>query len=393
MQFDNIELAIEALKNGESIIVVDDEDRENEGDLVAITEWMADDTINFMAKEGRGLICAPIDRSIARRLELNAMERNNTDVYGTHFTVSVDHKTTTTGISANERMLTARALIDDNASATDFNRPGHLFPLIAKDNGVLERNGHTEAAVDLAKLSGARPAGVICEIMNDDGTMAKGDDLQTFKERHNLKMITIESLIAYRKQTESHVELNAKVNMPTDLGTFDMYGFTTDLSDEEIVVIAKGDIRRNENVRIHSACLTGDIFHSQRCDCGAQLEASMKYIDENGGMIIYLPQEGRGIGLMNKLRAYELIEKGYDTVTANLALGFDEDLRDYNIAAQILKYFNIEKIKLLSNNPKKFEGLKEYGINIEDRIELIVPETEHNHSYMETKKRKMGHLI
>ncbi|MFW3516426.1 3,4-dihydroxy-2-butanone-4-phosphate synthase [Staphylococcus caprae] len=393
MQFDNIELAIEALKNGESIIVVDDEDRENEGDLVAITEWMADGTINFMAKEGRGLICAPIDRSIARRLELNAMERNNTDVYGTHFTVSVDHKTTTTGISANERMLTARALIDDNASATDFNRPGHLFPLIAKDNGVLERNGHTEAAVDLAKLSGARPAGVICEIMNDDGTMAKGNDLQTFKERHNLKMITIESLIAYRKQTESHVELNAKVNMPTDLGTFDMYGFTTDLSDEEIVVIAKGDIRRNENVRIHSACLTGDIFHSQRCDCGAQLEASMKYIDENGGMIIYLPQEGRGIGLMNKLRAYELIEKGYDTVTANLALGFDEDLRDYNIAAQILKYFNIEKIKLLSNNPKKFEGLKEYGINIEDRIELIVPETEHNHSYMETKKRKMGHLI
>lgn len=393
MQFDNIELAIEALKNGESIIVVDDEDRENEGDLVAITEWMADDTINFMAKEGRGLICAPIDRSIARRLELNAMERNNTDVYGTHFTVSVDHKTTTTGISANERMLTARALIDDNASATDFNRPGHLFPLIAKDNGVLERNGHTEAAVDLAKLSGARPAGVICEIMNDDGTMAKGNDLQTFKERHNLKMITIESLIAYRKQTESHVELNAKVNMPTDLGTFDMYGFTTDLSDEEIVVIAKGDIRRNENVRIHSACLTGDIFHSQRCDCGAQLEASMKYIDENGGMIIYLPQEGRGIGLMNKLRAYELIEKGYDTVTANLALGFDEDLRDYNIAAQILKYFNIEKIKLLSNNPKKFEGLKEYGINIEDRIELIVPETEHNHSYMKTKKRKMGHLI
>lgn len=393
MQFDNIELAIEALKNGESIIVVDDEDRENEGDLVAITEWMADDTINFMAKEGRGLICAPIDRSIARRLELNAMESNNTDVYGTHFTVSVDHKTTTTGISANERMLTARALIDDNASATDFNRPGHLFPLIAKDKGVLERNGHTEAAVDLAKLSGARPAGVICEIMNDDGTMAKGNDLQTFKERHNLKMITIESLIAYRKQTESHVELNAKVNMPTDLGTFDMYGFTTDLSDEEIVVIAKGNIRRNENVRIHSACLTGDIFHSQRCDCGAQLEASMRYIDENGGMIIYLPQEGRGIGLMNKLRAYELIEKGYDTVTANLALGFDEDLRDYNIAAQILKYFNIEKIKLLSNNPKKFEGLKEYGINIEDRIELIVPETEHNHSYMETKKTKMGHLI
>ncbi len=393
MQFDTVELAIEALRKGESIIVVDDEDRENEGDLIAITEWMADDTINFMAKEGRGLICAPLDTSIAKRLELNAMEPHNTDAYGTHFTVSIDHKNTTTGISAYERTMTARALIDHHANAEDFNRPGHLFPLIAKDNGVLERNGHTEAAVDLAKLTGAKPAGVICEIMNDDGTMARGEDLQSFKERHNLKMITIESLIEYRKQSESHVKLNAKVNMPTDYGKFDMYGFTTDLSDEEIVVIAKGSIRSNENVRIHSSCLTGDIFHSQRCDCGAQLEASMKYIDEHGGMIIYLPQEGRGIGLMNKLRAYELIEKGYDTVTANLALGFDEDLRDYNIAAQILKYFNVEKVNLLSNNPKKFEGLKEYGINIEDRIELIVPETAYNHKYMETKKSKMGHLI
>ena len=393
MQFDTIELAIEALRNGESIIVVDDEDRENEGDLVAVTEWMDDNTINFMAREGRGLICAPIDKSIAERLKLQSMEQNNTDIYGTHFTVSIDHYKTTTGISAHERTQTARALIDENTNPEDFHRPGHLFPLIAKENGVLTRNGHTEAAVDLARLTGAQPAGVICEIMNDDGTMAKGEDLQSFKERHHLKMITIKSLVAFRKAVELNVNLKAKVKMPTDFGHFDMYGFTTDYSDEEIVAIVKGDLKSNPNVRMHSACLTGDIFHSQRCDCGAQLEASMKYIEEHGGMIIYLPQEGRGIGLMNKLRAYELIEKGYDTVTANLALGFDEDLRDYHVAAEILKYFGLSKINLLSNNPKKFEGLKDYGIEIVDRIELIVPETQHNHSYMETKKNKMGHLI
>ena len=393
MQFDTIELAIEALRNGESIIVVDDEDRENEGDLVAVTEWMDDNTINFMAKEGRGLICAPIDKSIAERLKLQSMEQNNTDIYGTHFTVSIDHYKTTTGISAHERTQTARALIDENTNPEDFHRPGHLFPLIAKENGVLTRNGHTEAAVDLARLTGAQPAGVICEIMNDDGTMAKGEDLQSFKERHHLKMITIKSLVAFRKAVELNVNLKAKVKMPTDFGHFDMYGFTTNYSDEEIVAIVKGDLKSNPNVRMHSACLTGDIFHSQRCDCGAQLEASMKYIDEHGGMIIYLPQEGRGIGLMNKLRAYELIEKGYDTVTANLALGFDEDLRDYHVAAEILKYFDISEINLLSNNPKKFEGLEDYGIEIVDRIELIVPETQYNHSYMETKKNKMGHLI
>lgn len=393
MQFDTIELAIEALRNGESIIVVDDEDRENEGDLVAVTEWMDDNTINFMAREGRGLICAPIDKSIAERLKLQSMEQNNTDIYGTHFTVSIDHYKTTTGISAHERTQTARALIDENTNPEDFHRPGHLFPLIAKENGVLTRNGHTEAAVDLARLTGAQPAGVICEIMNDDGTMAKGEDLQSFKERHHLKMITIKSLVAFRKAVELNVNLKAKVKMPTDFGQFDMYGFTTNYSDEEIVAIVKGDLKSNPNVRMHSACLTGDIFHSQRCDCGAQLEASMKYIDEHGGMIIYLPQEGRGIGLINKLRAYELIEKGYDTVTANLALGFDEDLRDYHVAAEILKYFDISEINLLSNNPKKFEGLEDYGIEIVDRIELIVPETQYNHSYMETKKNKMGHLI
>nr|WP_272108722.1 3,4-dihydroxy-2-butanone-4-phosphate synthase [Staphylococcus sp. NRL 22/194] len=393
MKFDDINVALEALKHGKSIIVVDDEDRENEGDLIAVTEWMEDDTINFMAQHGRGLICAPISKEIANRLNLVSMVKNNTDDYGTNFTVSVDHVSTSTGISAFDRMATARALINPESTPESFNRPGHLFPLIAKDNGVLERMGHTEAAVDLAILTGAQPAGVICEIMNDDGTMAKGQDLVAFKEKHQLKMITIQSLIEYRKKRANDVELKARVNMPTDNGDFEMYGFQSSLTDEEIVVLAKGEPRSTENVRIHSACLTGDIFHSQRCDCGAQLEAAMNYINEHGGLIIYLPQEGRGIGLINKLRAYELIECGHDTVTANLALGFDEDLRDYHIAARILNYFNVQQVNLLSNNPKKFEGLEEYGIKVADRTEIIVPETAHNHDYMTTKKLKMGHLI
>ncbi|MCD8914834.1 3,4-dihydroxy-2-butanone-4-phosphate synthase [Staphylococcus simulans] len=393
MQFDSIESAVEALKQGESIIVVDNEDRENEGDLVAITELMHDNTVNFMAQEGRGLICAPISLSLAKSLNLEPMVKENSDEFGTAFTESIDHIHTTTGISAKERMMTARALIDENSTASDFNRPGHLFPLIARTGGVLVRQGHTEAAVDLAEMTGSKPAGLICEIMNEDGTMAKGEQLQAFKEKHQLKMISIEALIHYRKVHETHMHAKAKVKMPTDFGTFDMYGFESDYSHDEIVAIVKGDVQNVENVRIHSSCLTGDIFHSQRCDCGAQLEAAMKYINEHGGMIIYLPQEGRGIGLINKLKAYELIEKGYDTVTANLALGFDEDLRDYYHAAEILKHFDIEKVNLLSNNPEKFKGLKHYGIDVEKRIELIVPECEHNHDYMHTKKIKMGHMI
>lgn len=393
MQFDSIESALEALKNGNSIIVVDDEDRENEGDLVAVTQWMNDDTVNFMTLEARGLICAPISPDIAERLNLKPMVSENSEEYKTAFTESIDHKDTTTGISAKERMMTARALIDDTTQPTDFNRPGHLFPLIARVGGVLVRPGHTEAAVDLATMSGAKPAGLICEIMNEDGTMAKGDDLEEFKEKHGLKMISIEDLMHYRKTHEQHLHEKAKVKLPTDFGIFDMYGFDSDYSNDEIVAIVKGDPKDIENVRIHSSCLTGDIFHSQRCDCGAQLEASMKYIEENGGMIIYLPQEGRGIGLINKLKAYELIEQGYDTVTANLALGFGEDLRDYYHAAEILKHFGVEKIKLLSNNPEKFKGMQHYGIEITERIELIVPECEHNHDYMQTKKEKMGHMI
>lgn len=394
MKLDKIEDALQALKEGKSVIVVDDENRENEGDLVAVTEWMDDNTVNFMATFGRGLICAPISKQIADKLELAPMVNHNSDIYGTQFTVSVDHVNTTTGISADERVMTARALIAENAQANDFNKPGHLFPLIAQDNGVLARRGHTEASVDLAKLTGAKPAALICEIMNDDGTMAKGDELEAFKETHQLVMISIEDLERYRKNNnDTSIEAKAKVKMPTQFGNFDMYGFTTNHSDEELVAIVSGDIRKTENVRIHSSCVTGDIFHSQRCDCGEQLEASMKYISEHGGVILYLPQEGRGIGLINKLKAYELIEQGYDTVTANIALGFEEDLRDYADAAQILKYFGIEQVNLLSNNPKKFESLQNYGVQIAQRIELVVPTNKYNQDYMDTKKVKMGHLI
>ncbi|MEB8209061.1 bifunctional 3,4-dihydroxy-2-butanone-4-phosphate synthase/GTP cyclohydrolase II [Staphylococcus succinus] len=393
MKLDSIDTALKALKNGDSIIVVDDENRENEGDLVAVTEWMKDNTVNFMATYGRGLICAPISHSIAEKLDLNPMVNHNSDVYGTQFTVSVDHVNTTTGISAVERTMTARALIDDHATSNDFNKPGHLFPLIAQNNGVLSRLGHTEASVDLATLSGAKPAALICEIMNEDGSMAKGEELERFKEEHQLVMISIEDLVKYRQTSSSDLEAKAKVKMPTEYGEFDMYGFTTANSNEELVAIVSGEIKETTNVRIHSACLTGDIFHSQRCDCGEQLAASMKYINEHGGVILYLPQEGRGIGLINKLKAYELIEQGYDTVTANIALGFEEDLRDYKEAAQILKYFGIEKVNLLSNNPKKFESLEIYGIDIAKRIELVVPTNKHNQGYMDTKKVKMGHLI
>ncbi|QLK86302.1 GTP cyclohydrolase II [Staphylococcus sp. 17KM0847] len=391
--FDSIERALQALKNGEMIIVCDDEDRENEGDLLAITEWMNDDTINFMAKYGRGLICCPIDHSIAQQAGIDAMVHHNTDPHATAFTVSIDHVTSTTGISAIERTKTARALIDPNMSSHTFNQPGHMFPLIANPHGVLGRRGHTEAAVDLAKLTNARPAGVICEIMNEDGTMAKGEKLQLFKEKHNLCMITIEALVAYIKTNETLITEEAKVKLPTRYGDFDMYGFTSDIDRSELLAIVKGDIHEQMNVRIHSACATGDIFHSARCDCGEQLEAAMSYIQDNGGMIIYLPQEGRGIGLMNKLKAYELIERGYNTVSANEALGFKPDMRDYDNAAQILKYFGIQTVNLLTNNPEKFEGLAHYGITMTTRIPLVTELNPHNYEYMQVKKNKMRHLI
>ncbi|WP_331253912.1 3,4-dihydroxy-2-butanone-4-phosphate synthase [Mammaliicoccus sciuri] len=391
MMFDNVEDAIQELKSGKPIIVVDDEDRENEGDLVAISEYLTAETINFMATHARGLICAPISSEIAQQFGLKLMTETG-DKYKTAFTVSIDHASSTTGISAFERTDTIKALINES-SPTAFVQPGHVFPLIAKDNGVLERIGHTEACVDLAKLSGAKPAGAICEIMNDDGTMARRDDLYKFKRKHGLLMITIDELVKYRKRHDQIIHLESKVNLPTSYGEFDMYGFTSELDDKEYIVISSGKIKNGMNVRIHSECVTGDIFHSARCDCGEQLEYSMKYIEEHGGMILYLPQEGRGIGLINKLKAYELIEQGYDTITANEALGFEADLRDYTEASQILKYFNIEEIQLISNNPDKFNQLQDLGIHVSNRVPVVIEPNETNASYINTKKHEMGHLI
>ncbi|MEX6014707.1 3,4-dihydroxy-2-butanone-4-phosphate synthase [Mammaliicoccus sciuri] len=389
--FDNVEDAIQELKSGKPIIVVDDEDRENEGDLVAISEYLTAETINFMATHARGLICAPISSEIAQQFGLKLMTETG-DKYKTAFTVSIDHASSTTGISAFERADTIKALINET-SPTAFVQPGHVFPLIAKDNGVLERIGHTEACVDLAKLSGAKPAGAICEIMNDDGTMARRDDLYQFKRKHGLLMITIDELVKYRKRHDQIIHLESKVKLPTSYGEFDMYGFTSQLDDKKYIVISSGEIKDGMNVRIHSECVTGDIFHSARCDCGDQLEYSMKYIQEHGGMILYLPQEGRGIGLINKLKAYELIEQGYDTITANEALGFEADLRDYTEASQILKYFNIEEIQLISNNPDKFNQLQFLGIRVSNRVPVVIEPNETNESYINTKKHEMGHLI
>ncbi len=389
--FDSITEALEALKNGELIIVVDDEDRENEGDLVGIAEYLKPESINFMATYGRGLICTPMDESIARKLELPPMADENSDPHSTAFTVSVDHYTTTTGISAFERFDTIMALIDGDSKPSHFNMPGHIFPLVAKPGGVIERMGHTEASVDLSKLAGAKPVGVICEIMNDDGTMARVDDLNTYKEKHQLKMITIEDLKQFILK-EQRIELDSEVNLPTAFGTFKMHGFKDKLTGEEHVALVHGEIRQNMNVRIHSECLTGDVFHSARCDCGEQLEKAMEIISEEDGVILYMRQEGRGIGLLNKLKAYELIEQGFDTVTANEHLGFNADLRTYEAAGGMLKILGLNEVTLLSNNPKKAAGLAEDGIQV-NRRSHIVEANIYNDDYLKTKREKMGHQL
>ncbi|WP_052255666.1 bifunctional 3,4-dihydroxy-2-butanone-4-phosphate synthase/GTP cyclohydrolase II [Salinicoccus sp. YB14-2] len=389
--FDSITEALEALKNGELIIVVDDEDRENEGDLVGIAEYLKPESINFMATYGRGLICTPMDESIARKLELPPMADENSDPHSTAFTVSVDHYTTTTGISAFERFDTIMALIDGDSKPSHFNMPGHIFPLVAKPGGVIERMGHTEASVDLSKLAGAKPVGVICEIMNDDGTMARVDDLNTYKEKHQLKMITIEDLKQFILK-EQRIELDSEVNLPTAFGTFKIHGFKDKLTGEEHVALVHGEIRQNMNVRIHSECLTGDVFHSARCDCGEQLEKAMEIISEEDGVILYMRQEGRGIGLLNKLKAYELIEQGFDTVTANEHLGFNADLRTYEAAGGMLKILGLNEVMLLSNNPKKAAGLAEDGIQV-NRRSHIVEANIYNDDYLKTKREKMGHQL
>ncbi|MGG0052376.1 bifunctional 3,4-dihydroxy-2-butanone-4-phosphate synthase/GTP cyclohydrolase II [Bacillus atrophaeus] len=395
--FHPIEEALDALKKGEVIIVVDDEDRENEGDFVALAEHATPEVINFMATHGRGLICTPLEENIANKLDLHPMVDHNTDSHHTAFTVSIDHRLTKTGISAQERSLTVKALLDSQAVPTDFQRPGHIFPLIAKKGGVLKRAGHTEAAVDLAKACGSQGAGVICEIMNEDGTMARVPELIEIAKQHQLKMITIKALIEYRYNLTTLVEREVQISLPTDFGTFKVYGYTNEIDGKEHVALVMGEEPFDEEpvlVRVHSECLTGDVFASHRCDCGPQLHAALAQISEAGrGVLLYLRQEGRGIGLINKLKAYKLQEEGYDTVEANEALGFLPDLRNYGIGAQILRDLGVREMKLLTNNPRKIAGLEGYGLQIAERVPLQMKAKEHNKKYLETKMDKLGHLL
>ena len=397
--FDSIEEAIEVIKNGGMIIIADDESRENEGDLICAAEFATPDNVNFMIKEAKGVLCAPISAQRAQKLGLDYMVKNNTDIKGTAFTQSIDADPrygVTTGVSAIDRSVTLKLIADDKALPSHFRQPGHIFPLIAKTGGVLERVGHTEAAVDICKLAGLKDAGVCCEIVNDDGTMARRDDLRKFADKHNLKFVTVAQLISYRLKNEKLMIREAEVNLPTAFGDFRLLGYRHKLTGQEHVALLKDDgSDKIPLVRMHSICLTGDTFHSLRCDCNSQLQNSMKMINEYGkGAVVYLMNhEGRGIGIVNKIKAYALQDQGEDTIQANLSLGFNSDLRDYGDGAQILLDLGFKKFKLITNNPQKIVGLEGYGLEIEERVHVDSECTKYNYKYLCTKANKMHHML
>ena len=396
-RFNSIEEAIKAIGNGELIVVVDDEDRENEGDLICAAEAATAEKVNFMAKFGRGLICLPLEAETVNRLNLPLMVSNNNATMGTNFTISIEASVgVTTGISAADRARTIAAALNPNSGIEDIRSPGHVFPLLASQGGVLRRAGHTEAAVDLAKLANMLPGGVICEIMNEDGPMARVPDLLKFAAHHKLLIITIKDLIEYRKRNETLVIKKAEAMLPSQFGDFKVIGFQSVLDDSDYVALVKGEWEEDEPVlvRVHSECLTGDVFGSYRCDCGPQLHAAMKMVEAEGkGVILYLPQEGRGIGLMNKLQAYKLQEEGADTVEANHKLGFKADLRDYGMGAQMLFMLGVRRMRLMTNNPRKIVGVQGHGLEVVERIPLEIQSNPGNKEYMYTKKHKLGHIL